>query len=147
MKKHPLARAMRVDKMTFAALEATLMKYRDPKTALRDIPVLRMISASDDELKKRAERLCDEIRKINRDIALDIVPVEDQIGGGSAPMVRLPGWAVSVKDGNRSADRTERKLRKADMPVIGRINEDRLLLCVRTIADDEIETTAKALAE
>lgn len=145
MKKHPLARAMRVDKMTFAALEATLMKYRDPKTALRDIPVLRMISASGDEMRQRAERLADAIKRVNTDITLDIVPVKDQIGGGSAPMVRLPGWAVSVRDGMKSADRTERKLRKAEIPVIARIHEDRLLLCVRTIADSEIEAVAEAL--
>ena len=145
MKKHPLARAMRVDKMTFAALEATLMKYRDRKTALRDIPVLRMISASNGEMRKKAERLADAIKRVDPSISVELVPVEDQIGGGSAPMVRLPGWAVSVRDGMKSADRTERKLRKADIPVIGRINEDRLLLCVRTIADDEIETTAEAL--
>ena len=145
MKKHPLARAMRVDKMTFAALEATLMKYRDRKTALRDIPVLRMISASNGEMRKKAERLADAIKRVDPSISVELVPVEDQIGGGAAPMVRLPGWAVSVRDGMKSADRTERKLRKADIPVIGRINEDRLLLCVRTIADDEIETTAEAL--
>ena len=145
MKKHPLARAMRVDKMTFAALEATLMKYRDRKTALRDIPVLRMISASNAEMRKKAEKLADAIKRADPSISLELVPVEDQIGGGSAPMVRLPGWAVSVKVGNKSADRTERKLRKADIPVIARINEDRLLLCVRTIADDEIETAAEAL--
>ena len=142
MKKHPLARAMRVDKMTFAALEATLMKYRDPKVALRDIPVLRMISASDEELREKAGRLADAIKKADPDIHIELVSVEDQIGGGSAPMVRLPGWAVSVKDGKKSADRTERRLRKADTPVIARINDDRLLLCVRTIADDEIETVA-----
>jgi L-seryl-tRNA(Ser) seleniumtransferase len=144
MKKHPLARAMRVDKMTFAALEATLMKYRDRKMALRDIPVLRMISASGDEMRKKAEKLADAIKRVDPSISVELVPVEDQIGGGSAPMVRLPGWAVSVKDGMKSADRTERKLRKADIPVIARINEDRLLLCVRTIADEEIVTTAEA---
>jgi L-seryl-tRNA(Ser) seleniumtransferase len=144
MKKHPLARAMRVDKMTFAALEATLMKYKDRKTALRDIPVLRMISASDDDMRKRAEALADAIKRVDPSIAVELVHVEDQIGGGSAPMVRLPGWAVSVKDGMKSADRTERKLRKAEIPVIARINEDRLLLCVRTIADNEIETVAEA---
>ena len=144
MKKHPLARAMRVDKMTFAALEATLMKYRDPEVALRDIPVLRMISASDDELRLRAEKLADAITRVAPDMKLDIVRVEDQIGGGSAPMVRLPGWAVSVKDGMKSADRTERRLRKADVPVVARINDDRLLLCVRTIADSELETVAAA---
>jgi len=144
MKKHPLARAMRVDKMTFAALEATLMKYRDPKLALRDIPVLRMISTSPDDLRQKAEELAAAITRVAPDLKLEIVPVEDQIGGGSAPMVRLPGWAVSVKDGMKSADRTERKLRKADVPVIARINEDRLLLCVRTIADNELDTVARA---
>ncbi len=145
MKKHPLARAMRVDKMTFAALEATLMKYRDPKTALRDIPVLNMISASDEDMRKKAEALAGAITRVNPGIAMEIVPVEDQIGGGSAPMVRLPGYAVAIRDGAKSADRTERKLRKAEVPVIARINDDRLLLCVRTIADDELETVAKAL--
>ena len=144
MKKHPLARAMRVDKMTFAALEATLMKYRDPKLALRDIPVLRMISTSPDDLRQKAEELAAAITRVAPDLKLEIVPVEDQIGGGSAPMVRLPGWAVSVKDGMKSADRTERKLRKAEIPVIARINEDRLLLCVRTIADNELDTIARA---
>jgi L-seryl-tRNA(Ser) seleniumtransferase len=144
MKKHPLARAMRVDKMTFAALEATLMKYRDRKTALRDIPVLRMISASNEEMRKKAGKLADAIKRVDPSISVELVPVEDQIGGGSAPMVRLPGWAVSVRDGMKSADRTERKLRKAEIPVIARINEDRLLLCVRTIADEEIETAAEA---
>lgn len=145
MKKHPLARAMRVDKMTFAALEATLMKYRDPKVALRDIPVLNMIAASGEDMRAKAERLADAIKRVNPALSLELVPVEDQIGGGSAPMVRLPGWAVSVKDGMKSADRTERKLRKAEVPVVARINEDRLLLCVRTIAEDELETVAEAL--
>lgn len=145
MKKHPLARAMRVDKMTFAALEATLMKYRDPKVALRDIPVLNMIAASGEDMRAKAERLADAIKRVNPALSLELVPVEDQIGGGSAPMVRLPGWAVSVKDSMKSADRTERKLRKAEVPVVARINEDRLLLCVRTIAEDELETVAEAL--
>ncbi len=144
MKKHPLARAMRVDKMTFAALEATLMKYRDPKVALRDIPVLNMIAASSEDMRAKAGRLADAIKRADPALTLELVPVEDQIGGGSAPMVRLPGWAVSVKDGMKSADRTERKLRRAEVPVVARINEDRLLLCVRTIAEDELETVAGA---
>ncbi|MBR2674954.1 MAG: L-seryl-tRNA(Sec) selenium transferase [Mogibacterium sp.] len=147
MKKHPLARALRVDKMTFAALEATLMKYRDPKLALRDIPVLRMIAESKDSLRARAERLAYAISEANSDIACEITEVEDQIGGGAAPMVRLPGWAVSVSEAGKSADRMERKLRKADVPVIGRINEDRMLLCVRTIAEDEIDLVAEVFRQ
>lgn len=146
MKKHPLARALRVDKMTFAALEATLVKYRDRKLALRDIPVLNMISAGSDEMKAKAEHLAARIHETagRDDIGLEIVPVLDQIGGGSAPMVRLPGWAVAVSDGSRSPDGIERSLRKADVPVIARINEDRLLLCVRTIADNELQIVADA---
>lgn len=146
MKKHPLARALRVDKMTFAALEATLVKYRDRKLALRDIPVLNMISAGSDEMKAKAEDLAARIHEAagRDDIGLEIVPVLDQIGGGSAPMVRLPGWAVAVSDGSRSPDGIERSLRKADVPVIARINEDRLLLCVRTIADNELQIVADA---
>ena len=145
MKQHPLARAMRVDKMTFAALEATLKKYKDPSLALRDIPILRMISESKDVMRARAEKLSDAIRTANADMVCEIVEVEDQIGGGAAPMVRLPGVAVSVQDGGKSADTTERKLRKAEIPVIARINEDRLLLCVRTVNDDEIEMICEAL--
>lgn len=145
MKKHPLARAMRVDKMTFAALEATLAKYKDPKIALRDIPVLNMISASGDEMKAKAERLADEIAKANSGLELEIVAVKDQIGGGSAPMVRLPGWAVSVRDGSRSADSIERRLRKGRVPVVARIHDDMLLLCVRTVFEDEFGLIADAL--
>ena len=145
MKKHPLARAMRVDKMTFAALEATLVKYKDPKIALRDIPILNMIASGSEEMKAKAGRLAEAIRAVNSRLDLELVEVEDQIGGGSAPMVRLPGWAVAVADGNRSADSIERKLRKADVPVIARIHDDRLLLCVRTIAEHELSAAAEAL--
>jgi len=146
MKKHPLARAMRVDKMTFAALEATLMKYRDRNVALRDVPVLRMISSDGETLMKRAEKLAEVIGKVNPDLHTEIVPVRDQIGGGSAPMVRLPGYAVAVTAKNKTAQGLERVLRKADIPVIARISDDKLLLCVRTVADGEVETAAAALA-
>lgn len=144
MKKHPLARAMRVDKMTFAALEATLRKYKDEKLALKDIPVLSMIAASKEEMYAKAERFANKIRLANRDAVIDIVEVEDQIGGGSAPMVRLPGYAVTVQVGKKSAKAMERKLRKADTPIVARIHEDQLLLCVRTIFEDEFDSIAKA---
>ncbi len=145
MKKHPLARAIRVDKMTFAAMEETLRKYRDEKIALRDIPVLSMISASPEDMKAKAERLMAVISGHTDEYTLEIVPVEDQIGGGSAPMVRLPGFAVSVTSDNCTTKAIERLLRKSSMPVIARINDDRLLLCVRTIMEDEFETVAEAL--
>lgn len=145
MKKHPLARAIRVDKMTLAALESTLSKYKDRRMALRDIPVLRMISISDEDLLSNAEKLKSIICKMNNSLDLEIVDVEDQIGGGSAPMVRLKGYAVAVKDNNMSAQQLERKIRKADIPVIARIKDDRLLLCVRTLFETEFENVAIAL--
>ena len=145
MKKHPLARAMRVDKMTFAALEATLVKYKDPAIALRDIPVLNMIAGSSDDMKAKAGRLAEIIKAANPGLTAELIEVKDQIGGGSAPSVRLDGWAVAVGDGSKSAASIERRLRKAEVPVIGRIHDDRLLLCVRTIFEDEFELIAKAL--
>ncbi len=157
MKKHPLARAMRVDKMTFAALEATLFKYRDPKLALKDIPILKMISSSKEDLSTRAEALAKSIAETiidsgHQDFAntysIGITEVEDQIGGGSAPMVRLPGWAVCISpsEGEGSIQEIERRLRRAGTPIVARINEDRLLLSLRTIADTEFEAIAGAFS-
>ena len=143
MKKHPLARAMRVDKMTFAALEATLKKYRDEKVALRDIPILNMISASKEDMKAKAEKLAAALKEINANLVLDVVEVEDQIGGGSAPMVKLPGYAVAVAAKGSSAQSIERKLRKAETPIVARIQNDQLLLCVRTIFEDEFAAIAR----
>lgn len=146
MKKNPLARAMRVDKMTFAAMEETLKKYRDEKIALRDIPVLQMISASKDNLFERAKNLASMIRHNNADVNISVVEVEDQIGGGSAPMVRLPGYAVAISSDEASTKGLERVLRKQETPIIARIQNDQLLLCVRTILDGEFEMIAEAFA-
>ena len=145
MKKHPLARAMRVDKMTFAALEETLKKYRDEKLAKRDIPILNMISISEKNLKEKAEKLANEIRGKNTKLFIDVVEVEDQIGGGSAPMVRLPGWAVSVKEGTKSVKATEKKLRKANPPIVARIHENQLLLSARTLMEEDFARIAEGL--
>lgn len=145
MKKHPLARAIRVDKMTFAAMEETLRKYRDEKVALRDIPVLSMISASKEDMLAKAERLLAVLEEKTEGYNLEVVEVQDQIGGGSAPMVRLPGYAVSVTSDNSTTKGIERLLRKSRTPVVARIHEDRLLLCVRTIMEDEFDIVAEAL--
>lgn len=144
MKKHPLARVIRVDKMCFAALEATLMKYRDEKIAIRDIPVLNMISSSKEEMRSKAERLAQEIRTANNELNIDLVEVEDQIGGGSAPSVRLSGWAVAVEDSKVSAQSIRIMLRRAEIPILARIHENRLLLCVRTISESEFGYIANA---
>lgn len=147
MKKHPLARALRVDKMTFAAMEETLKKYRSEEKALNEIPVLRMITESKEDLRKKAERLVDMIKRNNATLSLRVTEVDDQIGGGSAPMVYLPGYAVAVSSPTVTAKGLERQLRKHDRPVVARIHDDELLICVRTVADEELETVADALRE
>ena len=147
MKKHPLARALRVDKMTFAAMEETLKKYRDTSVAMRDIPVLRMISTPRDILLGRADKLSAKIREANDRLNVRIVDAEDQIGGGSAPMVFLPGVAVAVTSDATTTKGIERALRKYEIPVIARIHEDELLFSVRTVVDREMDDIAAALKE
>ena len=154
MKRHPLARALRVDKMTLAALEATLYEYRDRNQARREIPVLRMISESPDALRKKAEELCARLKGSagNGRLTFAVEPCQDRTGGGSAPLNVLEGYAVTVRlDAGRTEDISapekkgisgtdihsledlEKALRLAEFPLIGRITQDRLWISVRTL--------------
>ena len=144
MKKHPLARALRVDKMTFAAMEETLKKYRDTEKAMRDIPILHMITEPADSMERRANKLAEAIAAKNNRVHAEVIPVQDQIGGGSAPMVYLPGFGVAVSSDDISTPSMEKQLRENDMPIVARIHDDRLLLCVRTIGEEEVQTVADA---
>ncbi|HEX5437100.1 MAG TPA: L-seryl-tRNA(Sec) selenium transferase, partial [Gemmatimonadaceae bacterium] len=133
MRKNPLTRALRVDKLTLAALEATLALYRDPDAALREIPALAMLTAPAEALRARATRLCAMLA--GRGIAATVAASEGSVGGGSFPTARLPSWAVAL-DGD--AVERDRCLRAAPLPVVGRIAEGRLLLDLRSVptADD-----------
>lgn len=145
MKKHPLARALRVDKMTIAALEATFFEYLDPENAKRTIPALRMITASEETLEKKAETLKARLKHAVPDADVAVEECLDQVGGGSAPTVKLKGRAVSVELPGISAEQLERLLRKARIPVIARVAHDRTLLSVRTIEENEFDDAAEAL--
>jgi L-seryl-tRNA(Ser) seleniumtransferase len=136
-RRHPLARALRLDKLGLAALEATLQLYRDPPRARREIPVLAMLTADEETLRARAERLAVAVGG-------DVVPAVARVGGGALPLLELPGPAVAV--GGASPDALAARLRAADPPVIGRIDEGRLLLDPRTLTDDEIPLVARALS-
>lgn len=158
MKKHPLARAFRVDKMTLAALEATFFEYQDMNRAAEEIPVLKMITASRETLKERAEKLSayltaqllechsDSQGKKQADIEFSVEECQDQVGGGSAPTVLLDGFAVTVSGETLKPERLERQLRKAEIPVIVRVTQDKIWLSVRTIQEAEFEYLAKAFA-
>ena len=144
LKHHPLTRAMRVDKMTLAALEATLMSYAEGGAA-EDIPTLRMLGTPEETLRARAERLVSLLAE--KGVQAETVPVEDQVGGGSVPMQLLPSYAAAVCPESCSADALETALRLGDTAVIGRIDHGRYLLHVRTILDRELPLVAAAVKE
>jgi L-seryl-tRNA(Ser) seleniumtransferase len=143
MKAHPLYRALRVDKMTIAALEATLRIYSDPILAEREIPVLSMLSQSKEALRARAEKICEKTRA--RGGNAEILPVKSAAGGGAVPGLELDSFAVSPPAGY-DPEQYERALRALAVPIIGRIEDGRLLLDVRTINDDDLDYIAEALS-
>lgn len=144
MKRHPLARAFRVDKITLAAMEATFFEYLDMKRAKAEIPVLRMITTPVEQLKERAARLAEKLKAEIPGLDCEIEPCKDQVGGGSAPTVLLDGCAVALTMEGLAPDKVERLLRKAEIPVIVRIAHDRVLLSVRTIQEDEMDLVVEA---
>jgi L-seryl-tRNA(Ser) seleniumtransferase len=137
--KNPLARAVRLDKMTFAALEATLRLYRDPELAMKRIPTLRMARASLKVMREKARRLSVAIQKeLTGDSAeVSITTTAAQIGGGALPLMELPSAAVSIRPGRISVNDLDIALHTSAIPVIGRIEDDRYLIDVRTLLDGE----------
>lgn len=138
MKKHPLARAVRVDKMTLAALEATLREYLDMEAVRYKNPTIRMITTPADELKKRADKIAKMLANSLEDgFVVTTEPEVSKVGGGSLPLAELATTAVSVRAKSATANALEEALRRNDPPVIVRIKEDAALLDPRTIQDGE----------
>jgi L-seryl-tRNA(Ser) seleniumtransferase len=131
-RRHPLARAVRIDKLSLAALHATLALYRDPELARAELPVLAMLDAAPDVLDARARRLADGCGG-------EVVASTAKVGGGALPLLELPGPAVAIEVA------LAEPLRAGDPPVIGRISDGRLLLDVRTLTDDEADLAAAAV--
>ncbi|MBE6970472.1 MAG: L-seryl-tRNA(Sec) selenium transferase [Ruminococcaceae bacterium] len=140
LKKHPLNRALRVDKMTLAALEETLRLYDSGRT--RSVPVMGMLMMEKEDLQREAQFLADKLRENGVDV--DILPCESQVGGGSLPGVTLPSFAVSPRG---DANKWEEKLRRNMPPIIGRIHEGRFLLDVRTLRAGDEPVIAEAMKE
>ena len=145
IKKHPLARALRLDKMTLAALHATLSAYLDAEIAVREIPTLAMLSAGEDELHAKALRLQKALADTG--VSSQLVRTGDAVGGGSAPAQELTGWAVAIEPGRLSVDELEEKLRLRAKPIVARIHRRQYLLCVRTIREEDFSEIAAAAAE
>ncbi len=137
IRRHPMARAMRIDKLTLAALEATLRHYLDPQEALREIPVLRMLAAPPDEIRRRCTRVKRRLSPVAEHAAVEIVAEPSQVGGGALPTTELAGFALALSPKKISAHTLAERLRHGRSPVIGRIQEERFLLNLRTVAREE----------
>jgi L-seryl-tRNA(Ser) seleniumtransferase len=144
VRRHPLARALRIDKMSVAALEATLRSYLDPEKAFQDVPALRMLSEPADAVRARARRLKRMLGATGA-LAVEIVGEESRAGGGSLPLTVIPTWCLRLTRSSRPAESLERELRAGEPPVLGRVKDDALLLDLRTVADADLPLLAGAI--
>jgi L-seryl-tRNA(Ser) seleniumtransferase len=145
-RKNPLSRALRADKLTYAALEATLEAYARGR-AHEELPVLRMISQSAESVEAKARRCAARIQELtgNR-IQTTILPGASLVGGGSAPTEEIATRLLAVSCPGKTATSLESELRSGQPPVVGRIHEDRLVLDLRTVLDGQEEDLARAVS-
>jgi L-seryl-tRNA(Ser) seleniumtransferase len=146
MRRHPLLRALRVDKLTIAALEGVLQFYRDEKKALAEIPVLRMLSAGKEEVAVRARGVLRRLRRHNPPLlTFGLLKGVSQVGGGALPMAEIPTTLITVQHSSYSPQELDAILRNAALPVIGRIARDTYMLDMRTVLDNDIPDLVTAL--
>jgi len=147
LRSHPMARALRIDKMTLAALEATLRLYLDPQQALQEIPTLRMLSQNEKEIRTRCEGLLQRlINTIGERARMAIIPTRTTVGGGALPLAELPGFGIALKPTGMSLNLLAERLRLGVPPVVGRIQDGAFIIDPRTLGPDEEELLATALA-
>ncbi|MBT8367295.1 MAG: L-seryl-tRNA(Sec) selenium transferase [Deltaproteobacteria bacterium] len=139
IKQNPLARALRIDKMTLAALETTLRLYRDEDQAIRLIPTLKMLTMDLSELTNRATRLANDLNAIGGS-RLEITQVElsSKAGGGALPLLKLPSKCLRIRIQSMSANKLEKNMRQNSPPIIGRIEDDGFVIDPRTLLDDDL---------
>jgi len=145
MRRNPLCRAFRVDKVTLAGLEATLRHYLDPEEALREIPVLRMLKAPLEALEARTRALASSLTV--EELEIDVKKGSGVVGGGTFPGVDLPTWNLRVRHSGTSSTDLARRLRALDPPVIVRVEKDDLVLDLRTVAPEEDARVGSALLQ
>jgi len=146
IKNNQLARALRVDKFALAGLEATLRLYLDEEKALEEVPILRMLTLTQEELQKRAERLLEKLAPLfNGDDQLGLQKDKARVGGGSLPLVSLPSCQIFVEPAQVNAGALAAKLRRADPPVIARVQKNRVLFDLRSLLENEDELLLKSI--
>ena len=146
IRRHPLYRALRLDKLAYAAIEATLGSYIRG-SQIDEVPALRMIAMAEGEIRRRAERVVYEVSlKVEEALEFEIVESESAIGGGAAPDAKPKTWLISVRREGKVAAEIEHALRNFEVPVIARIHNDRVVMDLRTVFEDEEEQVINALA-
>jgi L-seryl-tRNA(Ser) seleniumtransferase len=145
LKRHPLNRALRIDKMTLAALEATLRHYVDPRAAVREIPTLQMITTPLQEVHRRARRLLRQVKgTIGGDWSVRVQADVSEVGAGALPLTKIPTQAISLRSARMSTTAIEQRFRRQDPAVLGRIQQDAFLLDMRMVQDHELPEVVQA---
>lgn len=142
LRKHPLYRALRSDKIRLAALEATLVSHQKDQ-AMAEVPVMQMLALSADEIEQRARGV---VETLKNDLNLELVPGESTIGGGAGPTSTLPTTLIGISHPRKSAAEIEHHLRASSPPIISRISEQKVLLDLRTVFPAEIPEIIEALS-
>jgi len=148
MLKNNLLRALRIDKLTMAALEAVLKEYLNPEKVKESIPTLKMLTFSDKQLKARAKSLASKLKEqVGEQVDVQVCSQEGEVGGGSLPLTSLRSWAVQMKSKTLSAQEMARHFRKGDPPIIGLIHREAFVIDLRTVQKGEGEDILMVLKE
>jgi L-seryl-tRNA(Ser) seleniumtransferase len=145
-RRHPLARALRIGRLPLAALEATLSLYRDPRRAIREIPVLAMLGVEEPELERRARRLADAAAGAGWGASAEVTRAVARVGGGALPLLELEGSALALQGPDGDPQRLAAALREADPPLLARIAGGRVLVDPRTLSEHELGLAAGVIA-
>ncbi|MBI5042905.1 MAG: L-seryl-tRNA(Sec) selenium transferase [Nitrospirae bacterium] len=144
---NPLSRAIRIDKLTLAGLEATLREYLDEEKAVKNIPTLYMLCQTLPEIEIKAVYIADGLKTASNRFEVSVIDETSQSGGGALPLVNLQTKVVAILPKGFSATAFEEMLRKNNPPIIGRIKEGRILLDPRTIQRDELDTVINSIRD
>ena len=145
IKNNPINRALRIDKLTLAALESTLRHYRNVEKEMAAIPTLRLMTLPFDHIESNAKTLFKLLENIHDPkLSVSLIDIFSRPGGGSLPLLKLPSKGVGVKVEGISANALEKQMRNDECPIIGRIEEDLFIMDLRTILDDELQLIENA---
>jgi L-seryl-tRNA(Ser) seleniumtransferase len=144
MRRHPLARALRIDKLDLAALDAVLRLYLDPRRAIERVPTLAALAAPLDEVERRAAALAESLGALGG-VTAEVMPSVARAGAGALPVAEVPSAAVVVTAAGVDAEGLAGRLRRGEPAVVGRVHDGRLHLDARTLRDAELDDVVAAV--